>query len=80
MMFVFSVSTSILPSVTPRIILDTEIQDIDSGFQRTRAQIGELLRWEIDGPGRYRALAYSDSRDHNIISYSRNIMNRQLCT
>ena len=35
------------PSVTPTIILETEFQDIESGFKRTSAIVGEPLRWEI---------------------------------
>ena len=48
--YVFSIKTTVEPSVIPLITLETEIQDFDDRYKRTRATIGELLRWEIVGP------------------------------
>ena len=40
-----------MPSVTPMIILNTDIIDIESGVSRRTAIVGEPLNWEMDGPG-----------------------------
>ena len=44
-------STSVKPSVTPRILLTAQLEDIESGIERTTALVGEALLWEIEGPG-----------------------------
>ena len=48
-------STSLEPSVTPKIILNTQLEDIESGVERQTAIVGEPLLWEIDGPGKQRS-------------------------
>ena len=44
-------STSTEATVTPRIILNTQIEDIESGIKRETAIVGEPLIWDIEGPG-----------------------------
>lgn len=48
----FSPSTSIEPTVTPSIVLNTQIEDIETGLKRQSAIVGEPLIWEIEGPGK----------------------------
>ena len=44
-------STSTEATITPRIILNTAIVDIESGVKRETAMVGEPLIWDIEGPG-----------------------------
>ena len=45
-----------MPSVTPKITLTTQLEDIESGIERTTAIVGEPLLWEIEGPGEWHLL------------------------
>ena len=38
--------------MTPKIILHTQIKDIESKVERESAIVGEPLLWDIDGPGK----------------------------
>ena len=44
-------STSTQEVITPRIVLNTQIEDIETGVKREIAKVGEALLWDIEGPG-----------------------------
>ena len=59
----FRMTSTEAPLVTPRIILQTHLEDIESGMQKTTAIVGEPILWEMDGPGTPLSLSLSLSRE-----------------
>ena len=62
----FSVMTSVAPSVFPQILLDMELQDIESRVQRKKAAVGEPLRWEIETYGNISPIGEDYNRSVNM--------------
>ena len=50
-MRLFSISTTYAPTVTPKILLTTQFEDMETGDVKEVALVGESVMWEIEGPG-----------------------------